>query len=134
MANTTADKLALLVATKADLKAALAEKGQTVGDVFSTYPAAVRAIETGGGVDTVNIQVHGSGNVSAFVSTFENGQISSSVLSNPFGTIENVVKNSYITFTSSPLSTSGSVENLGGASYVVSGSDASFTFMNVTPP
>ena len=48
MANTTADKLALLQATKANLKAALAEKGQTVGDVFSTYPAAVRAIETGG--------------------------------------------------------------------------------------
>lgn len=47
MANTTADKLALLQATKANLKAALAEKGQTVGDVFSTYPAAVRAIETG---------------------------------------------------------------------------------------
>lgn len=47
MANTTADKLALLEATKANLKAALAEKGQTVGDVFSTYPAAVRAIETG---------------------------------------------------------------------------------------
>lgn len=46
MANTTADKLALLQATKANLKAALAEKGQTVGDVFSTYPAAVRAIET----------------------------------------------------------------------------------------
>lgn len=53
MANTTADKLALLEATKADLKAALAEKGQTVGDVFSTYPAAVRAIETGGGTATV---------------------------------------------------------------------------------
>lgn len=48
MANTTADKLALLQATKANLKAALAEKGQTVGDVFSTYPAAVRAIGTGG--------------------------------------------------------------------------------------
>lgn len=42
--GTTADKLAKLSATKADLKAALAEKGQTVGDVFSTYPAAVRAI------------------------------------------------------------------------------------------
>lgn len=36
---------------KADLKAALAEKGQTVGDVFSTYPAAVRAISGGGDVD-----------------------------------------------------------------------------------
>ena len=46
MANTTADKLAKLNATKADLKAALAEKGQTVGDVFSAYPAAVRAVET----------------------------------------------------------------------------------------
>lgn len=55
MANTTADKLALLEATKADLKAALAEKGQTVGDVFSTYPAAVRAIETGGGSVTITI-------------------------------------------------------------------------------
>ena len=53
MANTTADKLALLEATKANLKAALAEKGQTVGDVFSTYPAAVRAIETGGGSVTI---------------------------------------------------------------------------------
>ena len=60
MANTTADKLALLEATKADLKAALAEKGQTVGDVFSTYPAAVRAIETGGGTATVQI---GHGNL-----------------------------------------------------------------------
>ncbi|OUN23675.1 hypothetical protein B5G34_00845 [Flavonifractor sp. An82] len=46
--GTIADKLAKLAATKADLKAALAEKGQTVGDVFSTYPAVVRAIETGG--------------------------------------------------------------------------------------
>ena len=50
MANTTADKLAKLNATKADLKAALAEKGQTVGEVFSEYPAAVRAIETGAAV------------------------------------------------------------------------------------
>ena len=55
MANTTADKLALLQATKADLKAALAEKGQTVGDVFSTYPAAVRAIETGGETATLEV-------------------------------------------------------------------------------
>lgn len=133
MANTTADKLALLEATKADLKAALAEKGQTVGDVFSTYPAAVRAIETGG-VDTVSIQIYGSGNFNAFVSTFENGQISSSVLRNPYGTTENVVKNSYITFTTSPLNTSGSVVYLGGSSYVVSGSDAAFTFGGVTPP
>lgn len=56
MANTTADKLALLEATKADLKAALAEKGQTVGDVFSTYPAAVRAIETTSLPQTVTVK------------------------------------------------------------------------------
>lgn len=48
--GTTADKLALLQATKADLKAALTEKGQTPGDVFDTYPDLVRAIETG--IDT----------------------------------------------------------------------------------
>lgn len=47
MANTTADKLALLEATKADLKAALADQGIVVGNVFSTYPEAVRAIKTG---------------------------------------------------------------------------------------
>lgn len=46
----TADKLALLKATKADLKAALTEQGQTPGDVFETYPDLVRAIETG--IDT----------------------------------------------------------------------------------
>ena len=53
--GTIADKLAKLAATKADLKAALAEKGQTVGDVFSTYPAAVRSIETGGKTATLTI-------------------------------------------------------------------------------
>ena len=47
--GTIADKLAKLNETKADLKAALLEKGQTVGDVFSTYPDAVRAISSGGG-------------------------------------------------------------------------------------
>lgn len=46
--GTTAEKIQKLADTKADLKAALAGKGQTVGDVFSEYPAAVRAIETGG--------------------------------------------------------------------------------------
>ena len=35
-----------LMGIKADLKSALAEKGQTVGDEFSAYPAAVRAVET----------------------------------------------------------------------------------------
>ena len=42
-----------LMGIKADLKSALAEKGQAVGDVFSAYPAAVRAIETGGGTFTI---------------------------------------------------------------------------------
>lgn len=45
----TADKLNRLKQTKADMKAALIEKGQTPGDVFADYPAKVRAIETGGG-------------------------------------------------------------------------------------
>lgn len=53
--GTIADKLAKLEATKADLKAAITEKGQTVGDVFSAYPAAVRAIETGGAPASVTI-------------------------------------------------------------------------------
>lgn len=48
---------------KADLKAALAEKGQSVGDVFSTYPAAVRAIETGGGTCTGSMQFAPKGGV-----------------------------------------------------------------------
>lgn len=45
MANTTADKLAKLESTKADLKAAILEKGGSVGDVFSEYPAAVRSFK-----------------------------------------------------------------------------------------
>lgn len=57
MANTTADKLAKLQDTKADIKAALAEKGQIVGDVFSTYGDAVRAIETGG-ANTAVLQIN----------------------------------------------------------------------------
>ncbi len=48
--GTTADKLAHAKAVKANLKAALTEKGQTPGDVFDTYPDLVRAIETG--IDT----------------------------------------------------------------------------------
>lgn len=45
--GTTAEKLAHAKAVKADLKAALTEKGQNPGDVFDTYPDLVRAIETG---------------------------------------------------------------------------------------
>lgn len=79
MANTTADKLALLEATKANLKAALAEKGQTVGDVFSTYPAAVLAIETGGvNAENVPVVFSTSGAPSAvriIYTTVENGDV-----------------------------------------------------------
>ena len=46
-------KLNKITSTKTDLAAALAEKGQTVGDVFADYPAAVRAIETGGKTSTI---------------------------------------------------------------------------------
>ena len=45
-----------LAAIKEDLKAALAEKGQTVGEVFSTYPDAVRAIQTGGESAAVSVK------------------------------------------------------------------------------
>lgn len=41
-----AQSLAELQNIKKELKTAISEKGQDVGDVFSTYPAAVRAIET----------------------------------------------------------------------------------------
>lgn len=51
MAGTSADKLVKLKATKADLKAALTEKGQTPGDLFSAYPNMVRAITTGENLD-----------------------------------------------------------------------------------
>lgn len=46
MANTTADKLAKLNATKADLKAAINGSGNTVGAVFSAYPAAITSGKT----------------------------------------------------------------------------------------
>lgn len=44
--GTTADKLNKILTTKNDLKAALIEKGQDPGDVFSQYPAKIRAIKT----------------------------------------------------------------------------------------
>lgn len=42
--STTSEKLSFLLNAKADMKAALAEKGMEVGDVFSTYPDKIRAI------------------------------------------------------------------------------------------
>lgn len=59
----TADKLNRLKQTKADLKAALIEKGQTPGDVFADYPAKVRAIETGGGGTDVSGVTAGASDV-----------------------------------------------------------------------
>lgn len=56
--GTIADKLAKLNTTKEELKAALAEKGQTVGEVFSAYPAAVRAIEAGSSIETATVTVY----------------------------------------------------------------------------
>ena len=41
MANTTADKLAKLEATKSALKSAINGSGSTVGDKFADYPSAV---------------------------------------------------------------------------------------------
>ena len=48
--GTIADKLSLLQQTKADIKAAIIEKGQSVADAdpFSSYPQKIRAIEGGG--------------------------------------------------------------------------------------
>lgn len=63
---TLEEKEVALQETKADLKAALAEKGQTVGDVFSTYPAAVRAIETGGELVTGTITEGKSGGTTQY--------------------------------------------------------------------
>ncbi len=46
--GTIANKLAKLKTTKAEIKAALEEAGQSVGDVFDTYPAAIRAVVSSG--------------------------------------------------------------------------------------
>lgn len=117
MANTTADKLAKLNATKADLKAALAEKGQTVGDVFSTYPAAVRAIESGAKIETVSGEIYAGGNqpidLTVFFMTEDN--IMSETVSSYGESQKNisVLKNSIISWDQSgPVSLSGEVEFL----------------------
>ena len=49
MAGTSADKLALLKQTKANIKAAIQEKGQAVAndEPFASYPAKIRAIGNG---------------------------------------------------------------------------------------
>lgn len=65
-AYNVAQSLDELQSVKSDLKAALAEKGQSVGDVFSTYPAAVRAIETGGVFTPVEIRLSGDGTAQVY--------------------------------------------------------------------
>lgn len=45
--GTVSDKLLALSSTKSAIKEAITEKGQSVGDVFSDYPAAILAIQTG---------------------------------------------------------------------------------------
>lgn len=45
----TADKLNKVLETKEAIKQAIIDKGQTVGDIFADYPAAIRNIEGGGG-------------------------------------------------------------------------------------
>ena len=49
-----------LAGINADLKTAPAEKGQTVGEVFSAYPAAVRAVETDPMVQSIVINNNSS--------------------------------------------------------------------------
>lgn len=61
----TSEKLELLRQTKADLKAALTEKGQSPGNVFSQYPDMVRAIETKTEVPTPEIAVSENGLITA---------------------------------------------------------------------
>ena len=51
--GTVAEKLNKVLKTKADIKAAIIEKGQNAGDVFSTYADKIRAIETGKDVSGV---------------------------------------------------------------------------------
>jgi hypothetical protein len=52
--STIADKLNKALANKADIKAALIEKGRTPSDNMSTYGDEIRAIETGGSNSALN--------------------------------------------------------------------------------
>ena len=54
MANTTADKLNLLKQTKANIKTALANKGQTVDDTtpFSDYADKINNIDTSSNISS----------------------------------------------------------------------------------
>ena len=118
MANTTADKLAKLNTTKEDLKAALAEKGQTVGDVFSAYPAAVRAIESG--PKSANISADFYGNIDGEYITYigaDQKLMENIPLSSVYSI--NVINPSFIYFSMSDTSTmriSGNIKRMTGIS------------------
>lgn len=72
--STTAERLNLLLDTKADIKAALIEKGQAAGDVFSTYADKIRAIPS-----EIVASDDGNGNVTitmaAATVTHDNGDV-----------------------------------------------------------
>ena len=72
--NTTTEKLALLMNTKAAIRAALVEQGQEVGDVFSTYPDKIKAIPS-----EIVASSDGNGNVAitmpAVTVTYDNGNV-----------------------------------------------------------
>lgn len=108
--GTTADKLQKLADTKADLKAALAEKGQTVGDVFSEYPAAVRAISSGGELVTGTIN-SGKGAGKFYYSDGEEFKNTSS------GTVS-VLKNTFVyVFYDLGISVSGDISTAESSAY-----------------
>jgi len=63
--GTVADKLNKLLGTKADIKAAITEKGQTVAeaDTFASYADKIRAIETTSkGMEWITSNMPSSGN------------------------------------------------------------------------
>lgn len=70
--GTTADKLNLLRSSKADIKAALTEKGLTVSDKLSTYADNIRSIKvtaTDDGAGNVTITMVGAS------ATYSNGNV-----------------------------------------------------------
>ena len=75
MSTTTEQKLNLLLSTKENIKNALIEQGQEVGDVFSTYPDKIRAIRTG----YITATDDGAGNVTITMdgasATYSNGNV-----------------------------------------------------------
>ena len=68
--GTVADKLNKLLGTKADIKAAITEKGQTVAeaDTFASYADKIRAIETTSkGMEWITSNMPSSGNWNSVV-------------------------------------------------------------------